>query len=384
MQIKRILIKIFGSAGLLVLLLAMFIEVRYGGGTADFPDRTTTPLYPGGILETVADLPLPPGNLAISEDGRLFFSFHPEARPHIRVAEWKNGQAVPYPSEAYQGSGSQDVFFDTVLSVRIDGQNRLWTLDLANHGLGQPRLLAFDLATDQLVHRFDFPDEYAGLGSHLNDFQVDPEGKTLYIADASILAKTPAILVYDVDAQKCRRLLESDPSVLPEPYVPVVGGRKMEIFGIFAIRPGVDSIALDKDGKWLYFAPVTATHMYRIRTTDLKNPDLSSQELSARVEEFAPKSMSDGLSMDAQNNIYITDMEHFAILRLTPDKGLQTLIIDDRLRWPDGLGFGPDGYLYVSCSALHQVIGRTPGFIKNHSPYQIFRFTPGVDGIPGH
>lgn len=370
---------------LLVCLIStvIFIRFRYGGGRTDFPDRTSSPVFEGNVLETVADLMIPPGNLAVSSEGRLFFSFHPEAGPDIRVAEWKDGKAVPYPNESYQGSGKQDVYFDTVLSVRIDSKNRLWTLDLANHGIGQPRLLAFDLSSDSLVHRFDFPKEYAGFGSHLNDFQIDPAAETIYIADASIFAKTPAILVYDISARTCRRLLENHPSVIPDPYIPVVQGRVMAIFGIFAVRPGVDSIALDKSGHWLYFAPVTSNYLYRIRAKDLMDVNLSSLALSQSVETFAAKTMSDGLTMDIDGNIYITDPENSAIVRLAPEGDLETLVKDDRLRWPDGLGFGPDGWLYVTCSALHQVIGRTPGHMKSNAPYRIYRFKPGFKGVPG-
>jgi sugar lactone lactonase YvrE len=370
---------------LLVILIsaAVLVRVRYGGGKTDFPDRTSAPLFDASVLETVADLMTPPGNLAVSADGRLFFSFHPEARPDIRVAEWKDGKAVPYPNADYQGRGKQEVYFDSVLSVRIDAGNRLWALDLASHGMGQPRLLAFDLATDTLVHQYDFPGECAGLGSHLNDFQIDAAAQTIYIADASIMAKTPAILVYDISARQCRRLLENHPSVVPEPYIPVVQGRVMNIFGLFAVRPGVDSIALDKSGQWLYFAPVTSHHMYRIRAEDLNDAALSSDELSRRVETFAVKTMSDGLTMDIEDNIYITDIENSAIVRLTPGGKLETLVKDDRIRWPDGLGFGPDGWLYMTCSALHQVIGRMPGQIKSRAPYQIYRFQPGVEGVAG-
>lgn len=380
-----IFLKIFIIA---VLVIVLFVRIRYGGGNADFPDRTGNPIFSENVLEVVADLDLPPGNLAVSSDGRLFFSFHPEARPDVKVAELIGGIPEPFPSiefqaKEFQGSGENAVFFETVLSLRIDSKNRLWTLDLANHGLGTPRLLAFDLHTDTLVHQFDFPSSIAGLGSHLNDFQIDPKGETIYIAEASIFGKTPAILVYDIQTKQCRRVLENHAGVTPENYIPVVQGREMNIFGLFAIRPGVDSIALDKSGEWLYFAPVTNNYMYRIHTRHLKDPMLSAEALGSHVEQFALKTMSDGLTMDVDGNIYITDPEHSAIVRLRPDGLLETLLKDDMIRWPDGLGFGPDGWLYMTCSALHQVIGKTPGFIESHAPYQIYRFQPGIPGVAG-
>ncbi len=368
---------------LLTLLLAA-VRLRYGGGRTGFPDRTTAALLAGGALEVVADLDRPPGNLAVAADGRVFFSFHPEARPEVKVAELVAGRPVPWPSADWQGPGRGEVYFDTVLALRIDRQGRLWTLDNADHGLGQPRILAFDLGSGELVHRFDVPSEIAGLGSHLNDFQVDPEGRFLYLADASIFAQTPALVVYDAEARTARRLLAGHPSVLPDPYIPVVQGRVMRVLGVFAVRPGVDSIALDRRGEWLYFAAVTAERMYRARAADLRDAALPPETLAARVETVAPKTMSDGIATDLADHLYLTDLEHSAIVRLAPDGGLETLVRDPRLRWPDGLSFGPDGWLYITASALHQIIGRLPSAVDRHAPYQIFRFRPGVEGVPGH
>ena len=145
------------------------------------------------------------------------------------------------------------------------------------------------------------------------------DGTQLYIADASIFGQRSALIVYDIQAGSARRVLGGHPSVTPQDYVPVVEGQKMLIFGIFAIRPGVDSIALDRTGEWLYFAPVTNEELYRIRTRDLTDMELSSGELAARVESFAPKTMSDGISTDIAGGIYLTDLEHSAIVRLGPD-----------------------------------------------------------------
>lgn len=368
------------AALVLLAALALFLlERRYGGGEP-FPDRTGPPTLPGSALEKVADLDLPPGNIALSPDGRLFFSFHPEAHPPVAVAEWIDGRAVPYPP----GGLPDGLAFQSVLSVRIDRQGRLWVLDYAHHGTGQARLLGFELASDRLVHRFDFPREIAPLGSHLNDFQVSPDGRHVYIADASILRQSPALVVYDVESRRARRLLEGHPSVRAERFLPAVEGKPQLLFGIFAVRPGVDSIALDQRGEWLYFAPVSNRHMARVRSADLLDETLSAEALAARVERFAEKTMSDGITIDSEDRIYIADLEHSAVVRLHPDGRLETLLRDPRLRWPDGFGWGPDGWLYVTCSALHQVIMRSPGFVAAHAPFQIYRFQPGGAGIPGH
>ena len=367
----------------LLVLVALAVRLRYGGGRAGFPDRTSEPLLPASALEVVAALDHPPGNVAVSAGGRVFLTLHPEGSPHVRVAELREGRAVAWPSDAMQGPGD-GTGFDTVLSLRIDRQGRLWTLDYARHALGQPRLLAFDIESGRVVHRFDFTRDLAPLGAHLNDFQVDAAGRFVYIADASIFGRRPALLVYDVERRRARRLLEGHPSVQAEEWIPVVQGRTMRVFGLFSVRPGVDSIALDRAGEWLSFAAVNADAMWRVRAADLRDEALAPAALAGRVERFAPKTMSDGLSSDAAGNLYLTDPEHSALVRLGADGRLATLVRDPRLRWPDGLSFGPDGWLYVTCSALHQVIGRTPGQIRSSAPFHLFRFRPGAEAPAGH
>ena len=361
----------------LVLVLALValalagVRARYGGGDA-FPDRSGTPALGADALELVADLPYPPGNIAISRKGRVFATFHPEGGAPISVFELVDGKPVAYPP----GGLPADLAYQTPLSLRVDAKNRLWVLDYGRYGLGTARLLAFDLETGALVHRHDFPAKIAFPGSMLNDFQVAPDGKFIYIADASLFALIPSVLVYDVAKQTSRRLLEGHESVLAQSFVPVVQGVRMEFYGLFSVRPGVDSIALDPEGEWLYFAPVTNEHLYRVKTADLREPRMPWRELEKRVEVFAEKTMSDGIAIDAAGTLYLSDLEHSAVIALGQDRVLRTLVKDERLRWPDGFAFGPDGWLYVTCSALHQVILKSPEEIAAHAPYQIWRFRP--------
>lgn len=367
---------------LLIAALFLFLRLRYGGGT-HMPDRSGPALLDAGQLEVAAELPLPPGNIAVSESGRLLFTFHPEGKREINVAEWVDGSYRAYPGPEFQ-SPREGPYFQTVLSMRIDGENRLWTLDFADHGTGQPRIYAFDLDTDTLVHEYEFPPEIAGLGSMLNDFNVGPENKKIYIAEASIFAKTPALIVYDIETKTARRLLEGHESVQAPEYITVVDGEPQVILGVFAIRPGADSITLDRQGRWLYYAAVTGEHLYRVRTADLNDESLSPAELAARVEVFFEnKTHSDGITIDDEGNVYVTDPEHFAVHRISAEREMTTLFKDPKLRWPDGFSFGPDGYLYLSCSALQHVVWKGAANIDAHAPYHIFRFRPGPAAAPG-
>ncbi len=357
------------------LALATALALVACGGRARLEDRTTAPAIPASAIETVVDLPYPPGNIAVSATGRVFFTLHPDGDPPAQVHELKNGVPVPYPSAGYD--------YQSVLSLRIDRQNRLWTLDYAKYGRGQPRLVAFDLATDREIHRYDFPSNVAGFLSMLNDFQVSPDGGTIYIAEASPIRQTPALIVYDVATRTSRRLLQSHPSLLPQGYVIQAPGRDMIVLGLYTLHIGVDTIALDRTGEWLYYGPVNGARLYRIRTSDLRDTSLDDATLASRVEDWGPKPISDGATTDDAGNVYMTDPEHFAVLSSGPDRRLRTIVKDPKLRWPDGMSFGPDGWLYLTCSSLQHVLFVSSATMRAHAPYQIFRFRPGATAAPG-
>lgn len=383
MAVNRWLAISVGGLTASLLLAIIVIRFMFGGGEY-LEDRTGEPLLDGSALEKVVDLDFPPGNVAVSATGRIFFTLHPDGRPPTNVMELVDGVPVPYPSAEFQRPAIDLPYFQTVLALRIDRQDRLWTLDHGEFGSGHPRLVAFDLATDEVVHEYEFPPSIAGGGSMLNDLQVSPDGATIYIAETSPLLHRPALVVYDVEKRESRRLLHKHESVLPRNYVIRTREREMIIFGIYNMRIGVDSIALDKQGEWLYYGPVSGDRLYRIRTADLRDSTLSPQELASRVEDFAAKTLSDGLTMDNAGNVYLSDMEHNAVVLVKRDGSLQTLLKDERLRWPDGFSFGPDGWLYIACSSLQHILFKGGDSRRAHAPYQIFRVRPGYEGVPGH
>lgn len=374
----RRLLAAFAAFAALLALTWCGVQARYGGGGA-FPDRSGAPELRADALEVVANLDHPPAGVAVSAKGRVFASFSSEGDPPFELFEVVDGKPVPYPPGGLPGG----LVFQTVRGLRVGARDRLWVLDYGRFGLGTARLLAFDLATDALVHRHDFPRKIALLGSSLADLAVTPDGRHVYVSDASLFLQVPGIIDYDARHQESRRLLQGHESVLAEPYVPVVQGVRMELDGFFAVRPGVDSIALDPAGDWLYFAPMTSRWLYRVHRKDLDDASLARAALESRVERYAEKTMSDGIAVDAAGTVYLTDLEHSAIMAIDLERELHTLVKDERLRWPEGLALSPDGWLYVSCSALQQVLGRSPAAIAAHAPYQIFRFRPHPGGATG-
>lgn len=370
---KKILLFLF----ILFVLFTVLVWLRHGGGQS-YPNLTSTPLLSGDGIEEVLSYPEPIGNVAVSASGRVFFTVHPEARPQgNKLLEYVDGAAVPYPD-----GKSQAALFDTPLGVAIDRFNRLWTIDHGNHGLRTPRLLAFDLANGELIHDQQFDASIAPLGSYLQDLQVSRDGQTIVIADASFWRKRPAIVVYDIATANARRVLEGHASVSAENYL--IRGRQRPMSymgGIVSLRGGIDGIALGEE--WLYFGALNGSSLYRVALADLRKRSIPDRQIAARVERYANKPLSDGLSIDLDGNVFITDVEHNSIFIVQSDRELQTLIRSQDIRWPDALSFGPNGWLYVADSALADVVLQSSERIAEQGPYQVFRFKPGTLGIPG-
>lgn len=362
------------------LVAALVLRVRYGGGEP-LPDLSTAPLLGEDALEEVLSYPEPVGNVAVSPDNRLFFTVHPESRPQgNKLLEWVAGAAVPYPNGAVQQH-----LFQTVLGLVVDRQNRLWTIDNGNHGFGVARLLAFDLATGGVVHNHEFPRDIAPVGSFLQDLQVSADGNSVFIADASIWRKHPAIIVYDVAARSARRVLESHDSVSAQDYLVRNPLRDMKFLGgLVSLKAGVDGIVLDAADEWLYYGAINHDELFRVRVRDLLNPTLPAIQLENDVEKFSSKPLSDGLSADLAGNIFVTDVEHGSVMRVNPGRELATVIRSPRIRWADSLSFGPDGWLYLADSAIPEQVLRPKEYITSRGPYYIFRFRPGSNGVPGH
>jgi sugar lactone lactonase YvrE len=318
----------------------------------------------------------------------MFVSFFPDTnKGPVKVGVVVGGQLRPYPNAEFQKQ------IKSVLGIRLDRHDRLWVLDHAQHGLlpfHRPRIFAFDIKTGRKVFEHVFALEHAPLKSMLNDVQIAPDGRTLYISDSSYVGDRAGLLVVDISGEnpRVRRVLDKHPSVQAGRYDVIVNGRRVTLAGAFCMAGGIDGIALDEAGETLYYAALNSGTVYRVRTSVLRNFASTGAAVSGAVEKFADATMTDGMVTDGAGNVYLTDMEHDQVVRITPNKEIEVVARDPRLRWPDGFAWASDGSLYVSASALHVNLPsliKTKESIARGAPYHILRIRdvkarPGVVG----
>lgn len=112
---------------------------------------------------------------------------------------------------------------------------------------------------------------------------------------------------------------------------------------------------------------------------------LSPAQLGARVEAYADKPFNGGLSIDANDNLYLTEVGERAIGVIAPDtRTYRRLVSDPGMAWPDGVTYNRDGYMYSGAAQLALAGAlQADGVAKNKAPYLVYRFKPLAAGTPG-
>ncbi|MBD2252835.1 L-dopachrome tautomerase-related protein [Nostoc parmelioides] len=337
----------------------------------------------GDRLEVVAKLSLAPGNITLTPDGRLFLSLHQFYQPEMQVAELTEDGLIPFPPQ----SGNPIITFDTVLGIKSDGNGIVWMLDNGNQSKSVPKLVAWDTRNNQLSRVIYLPPPITLSDSFVNDLAVDLIHNFVYISDPAPDDKAALIRV-DLQTGLAARVLQGYPGIAPEDIDLVIDGVPVQIGQPdgTVIRPhlGVNGIVLDAENEWLYLSPMHSTSMYRIKSADLSNLQLTDAELGSKIERYSEKPICDGISIDKDHNIYVGDLAHSAVGVITSaDRSYKLLVTDEKLSWTDSFNFGSDGYLYFDCNQLHHSAPLNAGENISAPPYYIFRLKPLAAGIVG-
>ena len=366
---------------LVALLVAAAASRAQAQGTAP-----ATPPASGDALTQVATFEQQVTGVAVSPQGRIFVNFPRwEQDVEISVAElMKDGSLKPYPNAEWNAWRnlkplSNGDHFVCVQSVTVDPQGFLWILDPAAPGNefnldGGPKLVKVDLGSDKVVQVIRFGRDTIPQGSYLNDVRVSPDGRWAYITDSGVRG---ALLVVDLRTGKPRRVLDGHPSTQVEPGVIVHADRQeLRRPDKREVKFSADGIALDRQGRFLYWQALTGRTLYRLPTSILTDPTVAPAQLAAAVTKVGTTGVADGLWMDGKGNIWVTSPEEDALKLRAPDGMMQTVVQDKRLRWPDSLAEGPDGSIYVTSSQIQDMAQWHEKGSTRTQPYALWK-VPG-------
>ncbi|MBH8568474.1 hypothetical protein KB206_06255 [Microvirga sp. STS02] len=353
------------------------------GTAADSTNASTDTAAANSPLQVVAEFTDPQMvGVAVAPGGEMFACFPRwDYNPVYPIAKvGPNNTLTPYPNASWC------MWNDSVKSeplkhwicpqtVFADKSGMVWILDPAAPGLkftvpGGPKLVKTDPKTGQVLLTIPFPADVAPRKSYLNDVRIDLQNNYAYLTESG----TGALVVTDLKTLKSRRLLANHPSTkaVKGLVVKAEGHPMIDAQGKPA-QFNADGIALSTDNTYLYYCPLTGHTLYRIKTAALRDAKMTEAQLAQAVETVGEIPASDGLEIDAANNVYLTSFEQSALLRRTPAGKIETVAKDARLQWPDTYSFAADGNLYVANSAIHKTPTWNKGVGQPRQPFRIFK-----------
>jgi sugar lactone lactonase YvrE len=340
-------------------------------------------------LEVTAQLSHGPGGMTITPDGSYIVSMHQYYRTKERVLEIKpDGSVTPFPKGLQpHDADCAELTLDSVLGIQGDSEGIVWMLDNGTRGESTPKIVAWDTDEDKLHRVLYLPEPITKPNSFLNDIALHPSEPFIYISDPASGADA-AIIVVELETGRARRILEGRQWVVPEDIEIQMEGRPMRVKrpdgSTIEPQVGVNPIAVDRRGRWLYFGPMKGRTLYRISTETLHDTTLTPQELASRVEGYAEKPICDGISIDSKGNIYVSDVANNAIgVIRESNRKYEIYVTDARLSWPDGLCFGTDGKLHFFTNQLHRCAMYDGVTKKAEPPYLIMKVRAITSGSVG-
>jgi len=348
-------------------------------------DVSASPLSNFNIL---ANLETGPGNLTVTEDGRIIMSMHQFYAPKFTVVEVKKDKSIkPFPNIELTGHTSQATLkLDSVLGIRSDKNAIVWMLDNGMRSGSTPKVVGWNTKNNRLQQFISLPAPITSSDSFVNDFAVDTTRNHIFISDPAGGANA-ALIVINLKTGVLRRVLEGHQSVIPENIDLIIDNKPVQIKDkagkLFRPHIGVNGITEDLNNEWVYFGPMHGLSLYRVKADDLANQKLDARTLAGRVQRYSDKPICDGITIDKENNIYLGELAANAIGVITSDRKYQRLIQSPKLSWVDSLSFGPEGKLYAVVNQLHQSGVLNAGVSESKPPYYLIEIEPLAAGLPG-
>jgi sugar lactone lactonase YvrE len=149
--------------------------------------------------------------------------------------------------------------------------------------------------------------------------------------------------------------------------------------GLLNFAVGIDGIEISDDQKWLYIASMTNSRLCRVPMSVVLNPATTTASFDQSIEDVGQKPMSDGITIDHDGRVLMTDVEHGSIMAFNPATNQLSKLGGSRdIVWPDGIVVGADGDVYFTDSSIPSYLDRfvrapTQAKLMAHRPYFIYR-----------
>ncbi|WP_373635077.1 hypothetical protein [Yoonia sp. SS1-5] len=368
MRLVRLIV--FALIGLAALALVV-VKLNYGGGQP-YPDVSTAPLR--NDVEVAIELPFPPGMVAVGPKGEVYYTYHPFHAPQDHtdalLFAWREGQSLPVA----QALGDR---LHGIFGITVDSRGWIWAVRPGAMEGRPTEVLAINPASGEITFEFQFAD---GEGGFAQDLRVSDDLRHVYLADTGLLRFTSAsLIVLNTQSRNARSVLVDHESTAPQNWLMrrTDGSPYRLGYGLVTFQVGVDGLEITDDGDWLTYATMTHDSVFRVPTALLNDPEVSREALEAAVERIGPAPMSDGIALDQNGAVILTDVENGGLMRLV-DGALTTLVRDDAIDWADSVAVAPNGDIWFTDSALTTLLdqfGNPPSRaeIDAAAPFAIYR-----------
>jgi sugar lactone lactonase YvrE len=250
----------------------------------------------------------------------------------------KDGRPSPYPDRAWNNwrdGADAERSFVNVNALRVDKAGSLWVVDTGSPKFGGDplpggaKLVQIDLASDQVQRVLALGPDVAKPGSYVDDIRFN--GDFAYLTDAG----KPGLIVVNLKTGAMRRVLESHPATTArdDRLIIVDGATLLDPEGK-PLRVNADPLEVSPDGQQLYFATLEGL-WFQIATRWLDDFSASAADIAANVIPWADLPPVGGTVMDANGDLYFTELATSALKRRTPDGKITTILQDARLHWAD-------------------------------------------------
>jgi sugar lactone lactonase YvrE len=335
----------------------------------DAPDERLIPVLQVGAVT----------NAVTTTDGRVFVGFpHLDGGAGVRVAEVKSGRLTPYPDNAWNAwttGKDADRAFVGFNAMRIGPDGNLWVVDTGAPKFGGdilpggPKIVVIDVGANRVIRTYPLRG-VTGARSHVDDIRFN--GRMGYVTDAGV----PGLIVLDLPTGKARRVLDGDRSTTAERAIHAEGKVLTGTDGR-EVRIHADQLEVSPDGRHLYYQPASGP-MYRIETRWLNDPSIPAAEVARHAERWVDTPSTGGTAIDADGNIYLSDVNDLRILKITPDRRVTMLIEDPRLLWADAMWIDESGFLWIPAAQLNRIAPFQRGRSRVHLPIHVYKMRIGA------